>query len=159
RGPLLVTAGVSEAGSQPLSQRTGFAARIHIIGPMEIAFLWVGLVFVAVGALIIYSELKAREGARRTPGRIAGFSVSTDPPGEMSLHAVIAFSVLDGRHRYLVSPIGSSFPLGRTGDAVGVLLRPTDPEGAALDSHLTWVLGAAIGLMGAACCAVFLLTF
>src|SRR5262245_8005381 len=126
---------------------------------MEIAFLWVGLMFVAVGALIIYSELKTREGARRTPGRIAGFSVSTDSSGERSLHAVIAFSGLDGRHRYLVSPVGSSFPMGRAGDAVGVLLRPADPEGAALDSRLPWIIGAAIGLIGAACCAVFLLTF
>jgi hypothetical protein len=126
---------------------------------MEILFLWGGLVFVAVGALIILSELKVRKGALRTPGRIAGFSLSKDSSGEKSFHAVITFSGLDGCQRYLVSQVGSSSPIGRTGDAVNVLLRRDDPESAALHSPLTWVLGAAIGLMGAACCAAFLLTF
>ncbi len=65
----------------------------------------------------------------------------------------------DGQTRYAESTVGSSSPIGSVGDAVCVLIDPSDAEKAAIKSSLPYVLGAVLVAAGIAACAVFLAGF
>jgi len=125
---------------------------------MQILFLLAGIPFVAIGTLIVLSEAKSRAGAIAVPGRIVGFSRAPGESGE-SYHVVAEYAGADGQHRLIESAVGSSSPMGRVGDALQILVRPDDPENAAIKSYATYVIGIVLMLMGAVSCWVFLATF
>lgn len=126
---------------------------------MEIVFLLVGLVFVAVGAAIAVSEIRVRAGATELPAELVGFSLGTNASGGSSFHAVARYQGLDGQARLLESTVGSSSPLGCVGDRLDVLVHPDDPENAAIKSPLTFVIGAVLFAMGLSSCIVFFAVF
>ena len=125
---------------------------------MEILFLWVGLPFIAIGALVIHAEAGARRGGVSVAGRITGYS---RPKGDSDApyHAVAEFVGQDGQSRLIESAVGSSAPIGRVGDPVSILIRPGEPENAVFQSPATYIIGGVLALLGAACCLVFLTTF
>jgi hypothetical protein len=93
-------------------------------------------------------------------GEVIGFSTGkAGGSGAPSYYAVAEYVGMDGRKRYIEGSVGSSAPLNAVGDAVTVLVQPDDPEKAVLKSSLTYVLGAAIGLMGLTSCIVFFVVF
>jgi uncharacterized protein DUF3592 len=125
---------------------------------MEVLFLWVGLLFITIGALVIHAEARARRAGVAVAGRIVGFSrpkADTDAP----YHAVAEFISQDGQSRLIESAVGSSAPIGRVGDAVSILIRPGEPESAVFKSPATYFIGSILALLGAVCCWVFLTTF
>jgi hypothetical protein len=127
---------------------------------VEILFLLVGLVFVAFGAAVVISEVRARRGAWAVPGEVIGFSTGkAGGSGTRSYYAVAEYVGMDGRKRYLEGSVGSSSPLGAVGDAVTILLQPDDPERAVIKSSLTYVLGVALAVMGLASCMAFFAIF
>jgi hypothetical protein len=126
---------------------------------MELVFLLVGLVFVAFGLLVLYSEGQARRGALEVPGEVIGLSTGQGASSGASYHCVAAYGGTDGRRRYVEASVGSSSPLGAVGDPVTVLVQPDDPERATIKSALTSVVGAALALMGLASCIVFFAVF
>ncbi len=126
---------------------------------MEVVFLLVGLVFVAFGLLVLFSEAQARRGACEVPGEVIGFSIGQSASGGASYHCVAEYAGMDGRRRYVEGSVGSSSPLGSVGDAVTVLVQPDDPERATIKSSLSSVLGAVLALMGLASCIVFFAVF
>ena len=126
---------------------------------MEIVFLLAGLPFVAIGALMVVSEVKARRNAVPAPGRVVGFSLKQQGSGEDSFHTVAEFVGADGRRRYVESVVGSSVPSGKVDDAITVLLRADDPESATIQSSMMHLLGGVLVLLGAASCTVFFATF
>ena len=125
---------------------------------MEIIFLLTGIPFVALGALMMLSEAKARRNAIPARGRVVGFSLKQQDSGE-SFHTVAEFLGTDGRRRYLESVVGSSVPMGNIDDPITVLLQPDDPESATIQSSLVYLLGGVLALLGAASCTVFFATF
>jgi len=126
---------------------------------MEILFLFVGLAFLAVGVAVVVSEARARRGTVPVPGEVVGFSNAKSAAGAPSYRAVASYVGPDGRTRYVESSVGSSAPLASVGDSVTVLVRPEEPEHAALQSPLSYVIGAAIAAMGAVSCVVFFAVF
>jgi Protein of unknown function (DUF3592) len=127
---------------------------------MEIIFLLVGLAFMAVGILIVLSELRARGGTQPMQARVIGFSNGrskdrTSP----SFYSVAEYVGSDGRKYYVEGSVGSSVPLHTVGDPVTVLVRPTQPETALVKSSLSYVLGIVLALMGLACTTVFWFMF
>src|SRR3954471_417050 len=127
---------------------------------MEIIFLFVGLGFVAVGALIVVSETRARLFADEVRGELIGFSTGrSGASGASSFYAIARYGGLDRQARYLESSVGSSSPLGSVGDAVTVLVQRGDPEKAEIKSWLTYLMGAGLAAMGLVCCVVFFVTF
>ncbi|HEV8337139.1 MAG TPA: DUF3592 domain-containing protein [Candidatus Polarisedimenticolia bacterium] len=125
---------------------------------MHILFLWVGIPFIAVGALIVLGEMKARRGAIAVRGRVVGFSSQPGDSGN-SYHVVAEYEGLDGRGRLIESAIGCSVPISRVGDALQVLVRPEEPDNALVKSSATYVLGITLASMGAVCCWIFFATF
>src|SRR3989442_3653671 len=127
---------------------------------VEILFLLVGLVFLAFGVAVVLFEARGRRGAWAVPGEVIGFSTGKGGGfGGPSSHPVAEYAGMDGLKRYLEGSVGSSSPLGAVGDAVTVLVQPDDPEKAVLKSSLTYVIGAALALMGLASCIVFFAVF
>jgi Protein of unknown function (DUF3592) len=140
-------------------RRSGEFAEKRISWPffsVEIVFLFAGLPFVAVGIVVIASELGARRGAWPVPATVIGFST-----GERDgyYHSVAEYVGPDGVTRYIEGSLGSSAPLASVGDIVTVLVKAAEPEQAVLQSALSYVVGAVIGAMGLASCAVFFATF
>jgi uncharacterized protein DUF3592 len=127
---------------------------------VEILFLLAGLVFVAFGVAVVLTEARARRGAWAVPGEVIGFSTGKGgSSGAPSYYSVAEYVGMDGRRRYLEGSVGSSLPLDAVGDAVTVLVQPDDLEKAVLKSSLTYVLGAALALVGLASCIVFFAVF
>jgi hypothetical protein len=127
---------------------------------MEVILLFVGLVFSAVGIAIIVSEMQARRGTQSVPARVIGFSKGrTKSQTAPSFHSVAEYVGLDGRTYYIEGAIGSSVPLHVVGEAVTVLVHPTQSGQAVFKSALSFLLGAAIAAMGAISLATFWLTF
>jgi len=127
---------------------------------MEIIFLLAGLAFIAVGGLIIINEIRERSGTEAVAAHVVGFSTGrSNNPNSPSFHSVAEYQGLNGRHYYVEGVVGSSVPLHHVGDAVTVLLNPTQPEQAVLRSSLSFILGVALSLMGLASAAVFWITF
>jgi uncharacterized protein DUF3592 len=127
---------------------------------MEILFLLVGLLFVAFGLLALAAEVRTRRGACEVQGEVVGFSTTEGGASDgRYFHPVAQYVSLDGATRYIEGSVGSSSPLGSVGDAVTVLIQPDDPQTAAIQSSLTYVLGVAIVLMGLASCIIFFAIF
>ena len=125
---------------------------------MEILFLLVGLVFVALGAMIVVSEARARRGAWEVPGQVIGFSTGSGSDVN-HLHSIAAYVGPDGRSRYVEASVGSSAPLDAIGDSVTVLVKPDDPAQATIKSSLSYVLAGIVALMGLVSCIVFFAVF
>ena len=123
---------------------------------VEIVFLFVGLPFVAVGILIVFSELRAQRGAYPQRGTVIGFST-----GERDgyFHTVAEYVGLDGATRYVESSVGSSAPLGSIGDVIKVFVKSGEPDQAEIQSSVSYLIGVVIAAMGLACCIVFFATF
>lgn len=127
---------------------------------MEILFLLVGLVFVAIGVAVVVGEVRARLGASEVSGEVIGFSTGkSGATGAGTYHTVAAYPGLDGRKRFVESSVGSSVPLAEVGDGVIVLAHPDTPEEAVIKSSGTFALGAALALMGLVPCVIFFVTF
>ena len=127
---------------------------------VEIIFFLVGLCFLAIGSLIVLSEVRARRGAVEVPGELIGFSAGKSrASGAASFHAVAQYAGLDGQTRYVEASVGSSSPLGTVGDPLRVLVQPADPEKASIKSSLSYVLGIVLALMGLGSCIVFFAMF
>jgi hypothetical protein len=127
---------------------------------MELIFLLIGLVFMAVGCAIAVSEFRARIGTERVDGRVVGFSTGhRNKPTSPSFRSVVKYVGPNGRSYYVEGAIGSSVPLHTVGDSVVVLVNSEDPQKAVLKSPLSFVLALAIGLMGAVSVLVFRFTF
>ncbi len=116
---------------------------------MEVLFLWVGLLFLTIGALVIHAEAGARHSGVAVAGRIVGLS---RPKGDTKApyHAVAEFVGQDNQHRLNESAVGSSAPIGRVGDAVSILIRTGEPESAVFKSPATYFIGSILALLGAA---------
>jgi len=125
---------------------------------VSIVFLWVGLIFVAVGVSLVVLEGKVRRGDVRTTGRIVGHSERRERSQRM-YRAVVEFADLGGRKRLAESNVASNAPLGRVGGEVGVVLDLQDADAATIESRGVTVLGVILALFGAVSCAVFFLTF
>ena len=123
---------------------------------MEIAFLFGGLPFLAIGILVVVREHRERRGTVAMPATLTGFSTGAR---DGYYHSVAEFVGIDGVTRYVESSVGSSTPIGFVGDPVTVLVNSTDPERAVFQSSLSYVLGAAVAAMGLASCAVFFAIF
>ena len=127
---------------------------------MEIVFLFAGLSFIAIGALILVSEARMRSGAAAVAGELIGFSTGTGRgSGEASYYAIAQYAGPDGQTRYLEASVGSSSPLGSVGDPLTVLVHPSDPDKAAIKSSLPYVLGGALVAMGLVSSVVFFAVF
>ena len=127
---------------------------------MEIIFLLVGLLFIAVGAIITLFEVRARHGTTPLLARVIGFSTGrSNTPNSPSFHSVAHYVGPNGRDYYLESAAGSSAPLYAVGDSVTVLVNPAQPEKAVLKSALSFFIGIALALMGLAFVIVFWLAF
>jgi hypothetical protein len=127
---------------------------------MEIVFLLAGLAFIAVGGLIIAYEIRERSGTEPVAAHVIGFSTGrSNNPNSPSFHSVAEYQSPNGNHYYVEGAVGSSAPLHHVGDAVTVLVNPTQPEKALLRSSLSFLLGAALALMGLVCVTVFWITF
>ncbi len=112
----------------------------------------------AVGALVVLAEAKARCGAVIVPGRIIGFSRQQGDSGD-SFHVVAQYQGPDGSGCLIESAVGSSTPMGRVGDALSILIRPEDPETALVKSPATYLIGIVLAGLGTVSCWVFLITF
>ncbi len=127
---------------------------------MEIIFLLVGLLFIAVGAIITLFEVRARHGTTPLLARVIGFSTGrSNTPNSPSFHSVAHYVGPNGRDYYLERAVGSSAPLYAVGDSVTVLVNPAQPEKAVLKSALSFFIGIALALMGLAFVIVFWLAF
>ena len=79
---------------------------------MEIIFLLVGLLFIAVGAIITLFEVRARHGTTPLLARVIGFSTGrSNTPNSPSFHSVAHYVGPNGCDYYLESAVGSSAPL------------------------------------------------
>src|SRR6266404_3911511 len=127
---------------------------------MEILFLLVGLIFIAIGVVIVFSEVQARRGTQPVRARVTGFSTGRATTERIpSFHSVAQYLGPDGRTYYVEGAVGSSAPLHVVGDSVTVLVSPTQPEKAVLKSALSFVFGTIIALMGLASAMAFWFTF
>jgi uncharacterized protein DUF3592 len=126
---------------------------------MEIIFLLVGALFIAVGGVIIFSELQARSGTQSVRGVVIGFSKGRNNSNGFSFHSVAEYIGLNGSKYFAEGSVGSSVPLHKVGAPVTILVRPTEPEKAVFKSPLSYVLGSVLALMGLASTTVFWLTF
>ena len=125
---------------------------------MTVIFLWVGILFVGVGAFIALSENRSRAGTVRVRGRIVGYAQGNGRE-EAALYAVVEFPGADGQTRFLESSVGSPVPLGFVGEEVPVLLRTGDAEHAVLGTKLNYVLSAIFAAFGCISLVVFACTF
>jgi len=123
---------------------------------VEIVFLFVGLPFVAVGILIVVSELRAQRGSYAQRGTVTGFST-----GERDgyFHTVAEYVGPDGAMRYVESSVGSSAPVGAIGDGINVFVKNGEPDQAEIQSSLSYVVGIGIAALGLVSCVVFFATF
>src|SRR5688572_21990960 len=79
---------------------------------MEIIFLLVGLALMAVGVLVIVSEVRDRRGTEPVPARVIGFSTAKSDNSKVSaFHTVAEYNGRDGRKYYVEGSVGSSVPL------------------------------------------------
>lgn len=126
---------------------------------MEIVALFAGLCLLALGALVVLSEVRMRHAAVQVPARLIGFSSGSSASGGASFRAVAQYRGLDGQMRYVESSVGSSSPLGTVGDELSVFVQAGDPDEADIRSALTYILGAVLALMGLGSCIVFFAMF
>jgi hypothetical protein len=127
---------------------------------VEVLFLLVGLVFIALAAALIVSDIRAGRGTVSVPAKVIGFSNGRKNSIKgHSFHSVAEYVGPDGRKYYIEGAFGSSVPLHAVGDVVTVLVSRTQPEQAILKSALTFTLACILGLLGLASVFVFWVTF
>ena len=65
---------------------------------MEILFLLVGLIFIAIGVVIVFSEVQARRGTQPVRARVTGFSTGRATTERIpSFYSVAQYTGPDGR--------------------------------------------------------------
>ncbi len=126
---------------------------------MEIIFLLVGFALVAVGVAIIVFEVRSRHGTEAVNAQIIGFSNGRSNLNSFSFHSVAEYIGPNGRQYYVEASVGSSTPLHAVGDSVTVLVSPTEPEKAVIQSRLSFIMGGILTLMGMAGVIAFWATF
>jgi Protein of unknown function (DUF3592) len=127
---------------------------------MEIVFLLVGLALMAVGVLVIVSEVRARRGTEPVPARVIGFSTGkSDSSKVTAFHTVVEYNGRDGCKYYVEGSVGSSVPFHAVGDTVTVLVDPSQPAKALLESRISFILGGVLALMGLFSFVMFGVTF
>ena len=127
---------------------------------MEILFLLVGLIFIAIGVVIVFSEVQARRGTQPVRARVTGFSTGRATTERIpSFYSVAQYTGPDGREYYIEGAVGSSTPLHAVGDSVTVLVSPTQPEKAVFKTALSFAFAAILALMGLASIIAFWFTF
>jgi hypothetical protein len=82
---------------------------------VEIIFLIVGVIFIAVGGLVIFSEVQARSGTESVRGVVIGFSKGRDKSSSLSFHPVAEYIGLNGGKYFAERSVGSSAPLYKVG--------------------------------------------
>jgi hypothetical protein len=128
-------------------------------GRVEIIFLIVGLILIAVGGVVIFSEVQARRETLAVGGHVIGYSTGRSSLNSFSFHSVAEYVGPDGRTHYAEAAVGSSIPLYAVGTPATILVRPTEPEKAVFSSHHSYTLGSILVLMGLASTTVFWITF
>jgi hypothetical protein len=127
---------------------------------VEIVFLIIGMVLLAVGMGVIVSEARARRDTQPVQARVIGFSLGkSNNPNIASFHPVAEYVGLNGRKYYIEGSVGSSVPLHAVGQVVQVLTRAGEPEKTVLKSGLSYILGSILALLGLVALGVFWLTF
>jgi hypothetical protein len=127
---------------------------------MEIVLLLAGLVCLALGGAILYSEIRERNGTCVVTGRVIGFSTGAGMnTGAYSYYSVAQYTGPNGRNYYVEGSVGSSVPLNTVGDAVTVFVDPQQPEKAEIKSTLLVVLGASLAAVGLIFVVVFFRIF
>lgn len=129
---------------------------------MTIIIFIVGLSFILIGALFIFSELAIRRDSQIVTGDVVGFTSRINTHKHtttVSYQAVARFRHLDGKTYYSVSSTGSSTPLNELGDKVPVYVRKSDPTFAAIESNLSYLLGAFFSVLGLIFVGIFISTY
>jgi hypothetical protein len=122
---------------------------------MEILFLWVGLLFFAMGVLIIHSFFATGEDARRFDGEIIGYAEQRDSDGDRTYAPVIVFRHPRAGRLVFKHPLGTSTLPARIGQKVRLLVTADEPMRARLDtSGLLW-FGAIFAIFGGGFAVLF----
>ena len=118
---------------------------------MEIVFLLVGLLLLALGGAVLRSEVQARRGREAVSARIIGFSTGREKPislevlrnlgrrqrdstdGASTYAAVVEYSDHQGQNRTFVDSFSSNPPTYHTGELVNVLYDQDSPREAQID--------------------------
>lgn len=94
------------------------------------------------------------------PARVIGFSTGKSDNSKVSaFHTVAEYNGRDGRKFYVEGSVGSSVPFHAVGDTVTVLVDPTEPAKALLESRISFILGGVLALMGLFSFVMFGVTF
>jgi hypothetical protein len=115
-----------------------------------------GWLFIGIGALLLIGTLLAitntrsllREGVRTT-GNVVDYVESQDDEGQTMYAPVFAFFDEQGGQHQIVSNVSSSSYAYMMGQAVDVIYRPGNPEGAEIQSTFgLWWLAGILGFVG-----------
>src|SRR6266540_1376676 len=125
---------------------------------MEILFLWVGLLFACIGALILRFSETEFSGAH-VDGEVIGYTPHTDSEGSRSYSPVVAFVHPFAGRRILHSAFGSASFLYPVGARVTVLADRQDPHLARLDTNAFRYFGLVFIATGLGLCVLFFSIF
>jgi hypothetical protein len=130
------------------NQKTIVGAKTNIvIGPRAGGCLLVviGLIIVAVGALVEWNTLSFLPGTVSTTGTILSCDMISNPSnGGVDCAPVVQFQTQTGQSITFKSSVGSSGYF--VGDGVTVLYHPNHPQDARLDIGMAWIWVYIFGL-------------
>ncbi len=109
----------------------------------------VGVSFLVVAAFTISSEIEFRKDAIAAPGVVVDLVATQGSKGGTVYKPVFEFTDRGDVARRVTGSIASSPPSFRRGEAVRVLYRSENPEGAQIDSFMeSWFLPLIFGVLG-----------
>ncbi len=115
----------------------------------------VGVAFLIVALFTVRSELSFREGAITAPGIVVDLAPTQSSKGGTSYKPVFRFTDRNDKVHTVTGSLSSSPPSYRPGEAVSVLYRTDDPDGAQIDSFMeSWFLPLIFGSIGTVFTAV-----
>lgn len=115
-----------------------------------------GWLFIGIGALLLTGAFFAVMSSRsllqegiRTTGNVIDFVESQDEDGQTMYAPVFSFLDEQGVEHQILSNVSSSSYAYMKGQAVDVIYRPGDPQGAEIQSTFgLWGLAAILGFIG-----------
>ncbi len=112
-------------------------------------FGFIGVTFLIVAFFMMRSEISFREGAIATPGTVIDLAPTQSSKGSTSYRPVFNYTDRDDKVHTVTGSLVSSPPSFRRGEAITVLYRPEDPEGAQIYSFMeSWLLPLIFGSIG-----------
>jgi len=115
----------------------------------------VGVTFLTVAVFTSYSEIEFRNGAITAPGTVIDLQPGQGSKGGTLYKPVFRFTDRDDKEHTVTGGVASSPPSYRRGEAVTVLYRPENPEGAQIDSFMeSWFLPLIFGSLGSVFTAI-----